>query len=299
MPEPVTVRVPAKINLSLQVGARRADGYHELATVFQAVSLYDEVTATPATRLSVHVRGDQVAGVPAGADNLAHRAAMLLARHTGVGAGAELEIVKGIPVAGGMAGGSADAAGALVALDVLWGTGCDRAELTKLAARLGSDVPFALHGGTALGTGRGELLTEVLARGSYHWVLALADGGLPTPDVYAAFDASGAGPGPGPEPVLAALRRGDAEALGAALSNDLQPAALALRPVLRRVLAAGEELGALGGLVSGSGPTVALLARDRSSAASLAAELSGLGVCRAVRVARGPVAGARIADPAG
>jgi 4-diphosphocytidyl-2-C-methyl-D-erythritol kinase len=303
----VTVRVPAKLNLALSVGPRRGDGYHDLTTVFQAVALYDEVTATPATRLSVRVRGEQAAEVPSGPGNLAHRAAMLLARHTGTPAGAVLDIVKGIPVAGGMAGGSADAAGALVALDALWGTGCERSELVALAARLGSDVPFALHGGTALGTGRGELLTEVLARGSYHWVLALASGGLATPEVYEAFDrlsgsgsgsggGAGAGVGAGPEPVLAALRSGDAAALGAALHNDLQPAALALRPALRRVLAAGEELGALGGLVSGSGPTVALLAADRTGAAELAAQLAGYGVCRTVRVAHGPVAGARIVD---
>jgi len=301
VPEPVTARVPAKLNLVLSVGPRRSDGYHELATVFQAVALYDEVTATPGTRLSVHVRGEGAGEVPAGPANLAHRAGMLLARHTGTAAGAVLDIVKAIPVAGGMAGGSADAAGALIALDALWGTGCERSELITLAARLGSDVPFALHGGTALGTGRGEVLTEVLARGSYHWVLALAGVGLATPPVYDAFDklARSTRPGPGPEPVLAALRSGDAVALGAALHNDLQPAALSLRPALRRVLAAGAELGALGGVVSGSGPTVALLAADRAGAAELAAQLAGFGVCRAVRVAHGPVPGARIAASTG
>lgn len=297
VPEPVTVRVPAKINLALRVGKRRADGFHDLSTVYQAVSLYDEITATPAKALGIRVTGAGSAEVPSDASNLAHRAATLLSVHSRTPAGVRLDIVKGIPVAGGMAGGSADAAGALVACDALWATGYDRAELTVLAAELGSDVPFALRGGTVLGTGRGEVLTDVLARGSYHWVLALAEKGLPTPEVYAAFDAMGAPTGPGCDPVLAALRTGNAQALGAALTNDLQPAALRLRPALRSVLTAADDLGALGRVVSGSGPTVALLARDRAHATRLAASLSGLGVCRSVRTAHGPVTGARVAEP--
>lgn len=293
----MTVRVPAKVNLLLQVGPRRADGYHDLTTVYQAVSLYDEVTATPAASVTVAVAGDDVAAVPTGPDNLAHRAAELLARRAGAPGGVALEITKGIPVAGGMAGGSADAAAALVACEALWGTGCDRAQLTALAGELGSDVPFLLHGGTALGTGRGEVLTDVLARGTYHWVVALAEGGLSTPAVYAAFDDIGAKTGPGPEAVLAALRAGSATELAAALSNDLQPAALSLRPSLGRVLDAGAEIGALAGIVSGSGPTVVFLARDARHATGLAAELAGLGVARAVRRAYGPVPGARIVEP--
>jgi 4-diphosphocytidyl-2-C-methyl-D-erythritol kinase len=292
----VVVRVPGKLNLCLQVGPRLSDGFHELATLFHAVSLYDTLRASPAEGISVAVSGDGAAEVSAGGDNLAVRAARALALRAGVRDGVHLEIDKAIPVAGGMAGGSADAAAALVACDALWGTGCDRTDLTEIAAELGSDVPFALHGGTALGTGRGQRLTEVMARGQYHWVLALADGGLSTPRVYATHDQLAQPPGPSPDGVIAALRSGDPHQLGATLSNDLQPAALRLRPALRRVLSAGRELGAVGGVVSGSGPTVALLAVDADRATALAASLAAEGVCRAVRCVHGPVGGARLLD---
>lgn len=299
--EAVTVRVPAKVNLYLGCGLRGDDGYHELTTVFQAVSLFDEVTVAPAGGLRVTVTGESAADVPTGGDNLAARAVMALARRAGVHPAVHLTIAKGIPVAGGMAGGSADAAAALVACDALWGTEFDRAALHEVAAELGSDVPFLLHGGTALGTGRGDRLTPVLARGEYHWVVAVADGGLATPAVYAEFDRQRAAAVPAVEPsadaVLAALRTGDPVPLGRALDNDLQPAALALRPALARTLAAGRELGALGALVSGSGPTCVFLAADDGAAVRLAAALSGAGVCRTVRVAHGPVAGARVVDP--
>ncbi|MFL6139570.1 MAG: 4-(cytidine 5'-diphospho)-2-C-methyl-D-erythritol kinase [Frankiaceae bacterium] len=298
--EAVTARVPAKINLYLGCGPRGADGYHELTTVYQAVSLYDEVTVAPAGGLAVSVRGDGAPEVPADADNLAARAAIALARRTGVHPAVHIAITKGIPVAGGMAGGSADAAAALVACDALWGTELDRAGLHEIAASLGSDVPFPLHGGTALGTGRGERLMPVLARGDYHWVVAIAEGGLSTPAVYAELDRRRAASVPTVEPsadaVLAALRTADPIALGRALANDLQAAALALRPSLARTLDAGLDLGAVGAIVSGSGPTCAFLARDADAAVVLAAALSGAGVCRAVRRVHGPVAGARIID---
>ena len=302
---PVTVRVAAKLNLHLSVGPRRDDGFHELTTVFQAVSLFDDLTAAPGPGLTVEVSGEGAAGVPTDASNLAVRAAQVLADRTGVDAAAHLRLAKGIPVAGGMAGGSADAAAALVACDALWGTGLGRDELAALGAEVGSDVPFTLHGGTALGTGRGEHLTPVLGTGSYHWVLALAEGGLSTAAVYAEHDrVPQTLPPPGavrrdelPDGVLSALRGGDPVALGAALHNDLQAAALRLRPDLQRVLDAGEECGALGGLVSGSGPTVALLARTPADAVTLATALAGLGVCRRVRRASGPVGGARAVEP--
>jgi 4-diphosphocytidyl-2-C-methyl-D-erythritol kinase len=296
------VRAPAKLNLHLSVGPLRRDGFHELTTVFQAVSLVDELTATPADSLHLEVDGEGAAQVPADGANLAWRAAELLAEHTGRRPGVALRIRKAIPVAGGCAGGSADAAAALVACDALWGTGMTRDGLTALAARLGSDVPFVLQGGTALGTGRGEHLTSVLARGAYAWVLAVADGGLSTPAVYGELDRQRA-TGPvtvagEPSGVLAALRSGDAAGLGRALHNDLQPAALSLAPRLRKVLDAGRELGALGCLVSGSGPTVALLAADPDAADGLAASLAAEGVCRAVRRADGPVSGARVVEVA-
>jgi 4-diphosphocytidyl-2-C-methyl-D-erythritol kinase len=293
-----TVRVPAKVNLELSVGPVRDDGYHDLVNVFHAVSLFDEVTATPAESLSVSVDGP--ATVPTGLDNLAARAATLLAAHVGVEPRVALHIRKDIPVAGGMAGGSADAAAALVACDLLWDTRLDRETMLELAARLGSDVPFALLGGTAVGLGRGERLTTIDVAGEYHWVFGFADGGLSTPAVYAECDrlrAASGGPLPWPrvsDELMAALKTGDAVGLGRALDNDLQPAALSLRPSLSAALAAGEELGALGALVSGSGPTCAFLASSSSEAGLLADALSRTGHFASVRQARGPVSGASL-----
>ena len=338
---PVTVRVPAKVNLQLSVGPPRADGYHDLVTVFHAVSLFDEVTVRPADRTRVLVTGDDVAGVPAGRANLAVRAARALAtvglRRRGRPA-VQIEIRKRIPVAAGLAGGSADAAATLVACNELWKAGLTPAELREVAAKVGSDVPFALLGGTAIGQGRGEQLTAALAAGSYHWVLAFAPGGLSTPEVYAACDrlraarpargghgagsagaaravaaASTAGVtsvgGPsGPDAadgavqplpglsteLMAALRSGDPASVGPLLSNDLQPAAVSLRPDLRRTLNAGQEHGALGAMVSGSGPTCAFLAANAAHARELAVALTGAGVCRSVVRVKGPAPGATV-----
>ncbi|MGN6244737.1 MAG: 4-(cytidine 5'-diphospho)-2-C-methyl-D-erythritol kinase [Motilibacteraceae bacterium] len=301
-PQQVTVRAPAKVNLQLAVGAPRTDGFHDLATVFQAVSVYDDVVATRAQGATVEVTGDDADAVPVDADNLALRAALLLAERAGIAPDVNLSIRKGIPVAGGMAGGSADAAAALVACDALWGTGVERDELLELAAELGSDVPFAVMGGTAVGLGRGERLTPALARGQFDWVFAVADGGLSTPAVYAEVDRLRAGrvlPEPRPaEAVMSALRAGDAAALGKALQNDLQAAACSLRPQLRQTLEVGEEYGALGSLVSGSGPTCAFLVRDVEHGLDLAVALTASGVCRAVKRAHGPVHGARVVEGA-
>jgi 4-diphosphocytidyl-2-C-methyl-D-erythritol kinase len=300
-----TVRVPAKINLCLGVGPVRADGYHPLATVYQAVDLHDEVKASSRAddeiTVSVHSDADvrsEIAQVPEGDDNLAVRAARLLRETTGVPDGVDLAIRKVIPVAGGMAGGSADAAAALVACNDLWGTGLSRAELEKIAAQLGSDVPFLLHGGNAVGGGRGETISPVLARGSYHWVFAMAYEGLSTEAVYAEFDRINAVAGV-PDPVvpdalLAALRAGDAEALGSALSNDLTEAALSLRPELQDTLEIGIEAGALGAILSGSGPTALFLASDEQHSLDIAFALSSASGCADVVQSRGPVAGARL-----
>jgi 4-diphosphocytidyl-2-C-methyl-D-erythritol kinase len=294
----VTVRAPAKVNLHLGVGPRRADGFHDLATVFQAVSLYDELTVRSSSQLSIEVTGEGADQVPDDETNLAARAALALAAFTGREADVAIEIRKGIPVAGGMAGGSADAAAALVACDALWQTEVGPQVLHELASKLGSDVPFCLIGGTALGAGRGERLTTVLGRGTYHWVFALAEGGLSTPAVYGELDQLRTQtPGLAPEvpsALLAALRTGDARRLAPLLSNDLQAAALRLKPALRRTLEAGLDAGALGALVSGSGPTCAFLAADETAAVSLAAALPGSGACRAVRRAHGPVAGVKL-----
>lgn len=298
VPEPVTVRVPAKVNLHLSVGETREDGFHDLVTVFHAVSLYDEVTATPARSLSLGITGEGADALPLTEENLVWRAAVLLAERAGVQPAVRLDVAKGIPVAGGLAGGSADAAATLVACDALWQTGMERAELLELAAELGSDVAFSLTGGTALGTGRGDRLTPVLAAGRWHWVLAVATDGLQTPAVYGELDrlrSEREQPEAGePDRLINALRVHDPLALGGLLANDLQAPALALRPELRRTLRVGGDLGALGGIVSGSGPTCAFLSRSREAAVRLAAALAGAGVCRTVRVAYGPVPGARV-----
>ena len=297
----VTVRVPAKVNLQLSVGPVRADGYHELATAFHAVGLFDDVTATTAPAgagISLAITGEGEGTLPLDDGNLAWRAAALLAREAGIDPDVHLSVSKAIPVAGGMAGGSADAAGALVACDALWQLGTPRERLLDLAAELGSDVPFAIFGGTAIGTGRGEQLTSVLARGEFHWVFALADGGLSTPAVYAECDRlRGDGPVPAPhisDALMQALRAGDAKALGRALRNDLQSAAIRLRPSLRAVLDAGDEYGALGAIVSGSGPTCAFLASSADKALDLAVALTASGTCRTVKRATGPAPGARV-----
>jgi 4-diphosphocytidyl-2-C-methyl-D-erythritol kinase len=299
----VTVRVPGKVNLYLAVGDRRDDGYHELTTVFHAVSLLDEVTVRTADVLSVELAGEGVESLPTDERNLAWRAAELMAEHVGRAPDVAISIEKSIPVAGGMAGGSADAAAVLVAINTLWELGVPRRDLHALAAHLGSDVPFALHGGTALGTGRGEELATVLARNTFHWALAFGDDGLSTPAVYSEIDRLRATAGAGrdqpprlddPEPVLAALASGDPAELAPLLGNDLQPAALSLAPGLRRTLRAGAEAGALAGIVSGSGPTCAFLCTSAASAIDVGAQLAGAGVCRTVRVASGPVHGARV-----
>jgi 4-diphosphocytidyl-2-C-methyl-D-erythritol kinase len=301
VPEPVTVRVPAKVNLHLAVGNLRADGYHELISVFQALSLTDEVTVAATDEPGVQVYGEGAGTVPTDERNLAWRAVLLLAEHAGRPPTVRVVLHKAIPVAGGMAGGSADAAGTLMALAALWRLDLSREELTGLAARLGSDVPFALHGGTALGTGRGEFLVPVLARHTFHWVIALDHRGLSTADVYRELDRLRAQGSPqqrlgDAEPLLEALTSGDPRRLALLLGNDLQAAAVSLRPTLRRTLRAGVDAGALAGIVSGSGPTCAFLCTNADAAVRVAAELAGVGVCRTVRVASGPVHGARIVD---
>jgi 4-diphosphocytidyl-2-C-methyl-D-erythritol kinase len=365
--------VPAKVNLQLSVGPPRADGYHDLVTVFHALALFDEVTVAPAETDSVRVSGEGAASVPLGADNLAARAVAALTDAVGAGCrdepGLAIEIRKRIPVAAGLAGGSADAAAALVACNELWGTGLSQQELAEVAGRVGSDVAFALLGGTAIGLGRGEQVTPALVAGTYHWVLAFAAEQLSTGAVYAACDrlraaqlrdGTGAAAGQQPPPsgtaepppaaqpalgtaarqpltgpaqaesaaghtgqqpdlaglaagrpaagswpapelstaLMAALRSGDPAEVGPLLVNDLQPAAISLLPGLRRALAAGQEHGALGAIVSGSGPTCAYLARDGAHARDLAVALTSTGVCRSVVSVTGPAPGATVLSPA-
>lgn len=303
-PNAVTVRVPAKVNLQLAVGPARDDGYHDLVNVFHAVSLSDEATvtaagphATPgAPQLSVDTEPGPPAEVPLDGTNLASQAARLVAEACDRPCPGRIHLRKNIPVAGGMAGGSADAAAVLVACNTLWNAGLSESELGSLAAELGSDVAFPLLGGTAVGTGRGELLTPLDSPGRYHWVFALATTGLSTGAVFREYDRLRPhAPAPCHDPELErALATADAAALGAALSNDLQRAALSLRPDLEGVLRTGRAAGALGALVSGSGPTCAFLAGDGEAARSLAAELEHSGVCQRTVVAHGHVPGATV-----
>ena len=307
----VRVEAPGKVNLFLSVGAPGPDGYHPLTTVFQAVRLIETVTAR---RQSTQDHGtvtltleEPDAEVPTDASNLAVRAAELLSETTGVSEGVDLLLRKRVPVAGGRAGGSADAAATLVACNALWGTGLSLPELSALAARLGADVPFPLTGATAVGSGRGDLVTPIMTRGAYHWVFALAEEGLSTPAVFRRFDelagagasaSAGSGGGPAvrdvPEALTAALRAGDARALAAALHNDLQVAAVDLRPELAEVIAVAEGAGALRAVVSGSGPTIAALVEDPGSAQRVSRALTTSGLVADVLRADAPVAGARV-----
>ena len=299
----VHTRAPGKINVFLKVGALLEDGYHDVAIAYQAVSLYEDVRAYPADDFSVSVTGSvELSRVPTDARNIAIKAARLLARRTGYRGGVRLEIDKHVPVTGGMGGGSADAAATLLACDTLWGTALPREEMLHLAAELGADVPFAFTGGTAIGTGRGDQLSPALAKGQFQWVLALADFGLSTPEVYSELDrhrdrnSQNIFPAPVAPTVeanvLQALRAGDPHMLADCLYNDLQAPALHLEPSLAAVLELGERNGALAGIVSGSGPTVAFLAADLDSALELQIALSAaqLTVVRAT----GPVHGARV-----
>jgi 4-diphosphocytidyl-2-C-methyl-D-erythritol kinase len=297
---PVRVRVPAKINLHLGVGPVRRDGYHELTTVYHAISLFDEVSARRGDQLTLTMEGEGAGVLALDDSNLVIKAANVLAKAAGVPAHARLHLRKQIPIAGGLAGGSADAAAALVACDALWGLGMTRDELATIAADIGSDVPFLVLGGTALGTGRGEVVSPVLARANtWHWVVAIADTGLSTPDVYREVDRQRAallGPAPlgAPDELMAALRQRDPEVLAEAMGNDMQVAALTLRPELSQTLATGTEAGALAAMISGSGPTCIFLATDAGHAAHLVAVLTEAGVCRVATAAVGPVPGARV-----
>lgn len=300
-PESVTVRAAAKINLQLGVGPLRDDGFHPLATLYQAIGMYDDVTVTSADdwslAITAHERID-VTEIPTDESNIALRAGRLLVQHHGIERAAEIVIDKGIPVAGGLAGGSADGAATLIALDRLWNLGTTDHDLLNLAAQLGSDVPFALVGGTARGDGRGEVVSRVTDNGSWWWVVVESDLGLSTPRVYEEFDRLRGDDVPAPaisDDLLKALELGDVQKLAEHLSNDLQEPALHLRPDLREVLALGESSGALAGLISGSGPTCLFLCADHENALAVRQSLQGAGYER-VQVATGPVAGAHVVE---
>jgi 4-diphosphocytidyl-2-C-methyl-D-erythritol kinase len=299
----VIARVPAKVNLQLAVGPLGNDGFHEVTTVFQAISLFDDVTVATAPEnngISIQITGQTSTGVPSDSSNLAVKAATLMIKKYDLPNDLNIKLKKEIPVAGGMAGGSADAAGVIVGLDSLFELGLSRDEMEMVGSKIGADVPFSICGGVAIGTGRGDQITPALFKGSYNWVLALSGQGLATPSVYAECDRLREGLSISTpvvsEQLMQALRAGDAKALGKSLSNDLQPAACSLRPALRLVLDVGLDYGALGGIVSGSGPTVAFLVKDDEHAMDLTVALSSSGVISSVVRATGAVAGARIIE---
>ena len=293
--------MPAKVNLQLAVGPREADGFHNLVTVFQAISIYDDVTITklePGSGITIEITGDHTHGVPADSTNLAVKAAQLIADEYDFEIDAHIEVKKSIPVAGGMAGGSADAAAVIVGLSELYDLDISREESLEFGARLGSDVPFMITGGTAIGQGRGDQLTAALSRGTYHWVLALSSVGLSTPAVYQECDRLRAGldiaAPQTSDALMQSLLAADPKAVGLALQNDLQSAACSLRPALTLVLDVGEEYGALGAIVSGSGPTVAFLVENEEQGLDLAVALTSSGVVGNVARAFGPVPGAKV-----
>ncbi|MEY4970566.1 MAG: hypothetical protein RLZZ277_797 [Actinomycetota bacterium] len=297
----VTVRVPAKVNLQLSVGPREANGYHNLVSVFQAVSIFDDVTITKShagSGVTISITGEQTYGVPEDGSNLAVKAAQLIGEKFDLDVDVHIEVKKSIPVAGGMAGGSADAAATLVAMDALYKLDATREELLELGSQLGSDVPFMIAGGTAVGTGRGDQLTAALSRGTYHWVFALSTVGLSTPAVYAECDRMRAelevADPKVSDALMQALLSGDPALVGKSLSNDLQNPACSLRPALSLVLEVGRDYGALGAIVSGSGPTVAFLVADEEAGLDLAVALTASGVVGSVARATGPVHGARV-----
>jgi 4-diphosphocytidyl-2-C-methyl-D-erythritol kinase len=304
MPSYVVTRAPGKINLQLSVGPLQADGYHPVATVFQAVSLFDDVRISFSDKsgISLKASGKVSELLPLDNNNLAFKAAELMCKKFEITDGLEITLTKEIPIAGGMAGGSADAGATIVGIDVLFGLGLSRSEMEKIGSELGADIPFTISGGTAIGTGRGDQITPVLSRGNYNWVLALSSSGLSTPAVYQECDRLREGLQVAPphisDSLMQALSAGDAVALGKALSNDLQPAACSLKPALRLILDVGMDYGALGGLVSGSGPTVAFLAENEDHALDLVVALTSSGVVGNVVRAAGPVPGARVIESA-
>ena len=298
MRKSVEVQVPAKVNLQLSVGPKESDGFHEVVTVFQAISIFDNLKISRSEQFDITLEGDFINGVPIDQNNLVSKAVEIMAERFEIDKNLSIEINKCIPVAGGMAGGSADAAGTLLGIDQLFGLGLSKEELSEVARKLGSDVPFMLHGGTAVGRGRGDEITPALSRGNYHWVIAVSSNGLATPAVYGECDRLRTGldikaPALNDE-LLQALLSGDANRVGKALNNDLQAAAISLRPALRLILDTGQEYGALGGIVSGSGPSVAFLVADEDHSLDLAVALTSSGVVGSVARAQGPVSGAKI-----
>lgn len=313
----VTAVAPGKINVSLRVGPLREDGYHEVATLYLAVSLYEEVSAERrddgaitvslserSAFTEVQTRDPETqemvaAAIPLDERNLVYQAASKLRARLGITDGVDLTITKNVPVAGGMGGGSADAAAALVACSALWEAGLSKEQLAEIGSELGADVPFAILGGAAVGQGVGDELSPLLTRGELHLVLVPANTGLSTPSVYAKLDEMRAEAGveaeaPELDPDLVrAVCTADAELVASLMANDLQAPAVASLPSLEDMMDVGMIEGALQGMVSGSGPTLVFLARDAEAAHRLCTSFEERTEVWAIPVT-GPASGARL-----
>lgn len=293
----VVARAPGKINLILRVGPLRSDGYHDLLTVFQAVDVWETVTLTPADEFSVSVSGDVNLGeIPLDSSNIAMKAVLAVAGELGRTDAVAIHIDKRVPVGGGMGGGSADAAATLMAINELWQGNLSQVALLDIAASLGSDVPFLLEGSTAVARGRGEQLTLIKSL-PFYWVVVPSNHHLSTPEAYRRLDQIREGleitlPGDVPQEFLGALYAGDPAALAPHLINDMAPAAIELYPDVQQTLELGVGAGALAAMVSGSGPTCVLLARDKAHADVLVASLDEHG--RFARVVTSPARGAHL-----
>lgn len=273
----IRVRTHAKLNLFLRVIGRRPDGYHEIESIFHGVSLADEMYIRPTddegVRIEMHGASGPVSEEIDLESNLAYLAARSLIERGVKPTGLRIDIHKSIPIAGGLGGGSSNAAGVLVALNELWGAGLGSEDLNAVGASVGSDVPYCLVGGTMLATARGEKLTSLPSPAEVHFVLGITNTPLLTKDVYDRWDELGAEPGDGSASMTLALGAGDPREVGQLLYNDLEPAAFSLRPELQDSKDAISNAGALGAALTGSGPTLFGLAFDAEHAREIASRI--------------------------
>jgi 4-diphosphocytidyl-2-C-methyl-D-erythritol kinase len=289
------VLAPAKLNLFLEILGKRSDGFHEIETLMYPIGLYDTLVFGDDPDGQVNLTCQQAAGegsgspapsaaeaLPAGADNLVVRAVELIRRRLGVTKGARLRLIKRIPLAAGLAGGSSDAAAALFAANRVWRLGLTREELAALAAELGSDIPFFLHGGPAVCRGRGEIIEPTHGLGELHFVVARPPAGLSTADVYRACRPSDQAKRVGG--LIGALRRGSLAGAAGCLHNGLQAAAESLSPWIARLSREFGWLDFLGHRMSGSGTSYFGLCRHARHARRLAALLRARGVGRVYAV---------------
>lgn len=268
----LTVLSPAKLNLVLDVIKKRPDGFHELRTIFERISLADRITLTRNKSGKIRIQCAHP-HVPRGPRNLVYKAAMMLARDFSISEGLDINIIKNIPVAAGLAGGSSNGAAVLSGLNRLWQLGLDNAQLVKYAARLGSDVAFFLYDTSyALGTGRGELIRPLGIRTKLWHLLVTPRVKMHTAEVFARLKLNLTNKKDNVNILLPFLRKGDLMRLAGALSNDLEPAILSLRPDFIHLKKKLIDAGAIGACFSGSGPSVLALAKSHKHALSLRAQ---------------------------